>query len=316
MATRKNFILLFLVVCTYMIFSGDYSFTRFPNLISDQKEIADTKVHPTSKVKESKIPLAYATAADPTKILTLNKDYGMSESPFELNFPAKLLACSQDGMTIYVTNLKTNDFVKVELPSCTCEVLPIPAGVLKRLVLSSNGQRGYLAYENSGEIICFDFKENRFFCLTAFEECPACFAVDAYEKNLFVTFENTREILKYDLKFTLKRVFATLENCPETLSLSRDGKKLYAITSGDCLHTFEFLSGKEESFQLETEVKSHSMGDLSRENSLYMAKEDGFEIISLDLKTKKKAPLFHLSEKIENIEFLPEQDLLATFRVI
>ena len=287
--------------------------------LSDSHEnILQERISPSGKETPRR---AYATSTDSNDILSVNLKSGEMEKAFSLDFPAKILAFSPDGKEVYLADTMTGHLVKMDVASQKIERLNGPEGIPNRLVIGPDGQQGYATYEGSKEVLSLDFKNGSFAPVASFENCPHCITLAPSEKSLIVSFKESSDLSSLEIATSAVTPFALIDSSPDDLELSRDGQSLYLVKrGGEQIEVIDLATKSSHAIASgSTELVSggYSAAFIAngQEGSLYLAKEQGAEIVDIHPKSQEVKTTVQFSKPISSIAFFPEPQLEASFRV-
>lgn len=321
MAVLRNLLLFFALVLGYTVVTGEAPLNKIKQVVA-----GEFKNNPDQTKKQHEVenePLAYALT-DNCKTLVKVSSKGKNEKPFKLGFEAKILAFTDNGKSLYLANTENRKMVKVVLDHDKTLSVVSPEGVPNALVLSPSGERGFASYD-TGEIYTLNFKDNTYDLVTTFVDTPDLLLLDADDNKLFLTLKNCTEVLALNLDTCTHETVATLETAPEAITFSVDKQKIYVVQK----EILELVCLDLKSKSVETlftdsllkkylSVSNHKTQTIqikAKETKMFLIKEKGEEIVSLDLNELETSEIVTLDQPLDSALFFPEPDLKAAFTV-
>ena len=310
---------LFFLVFIFTYFWGGDSLINHQLLFSSNE---GRTVTPITQQKVDRSPFAYITSQNSKEITVIDLGTGLEGNPIVLDFPMKILAISRDGKTAYIV---TQDLCHIQGLNLLTKEITNVADLdknLNKFVVSQDGESAYLSYEKSYVIDHLNLFNQEFTQVGSFKHLPNCMVLDPSQDLLYVSFHGSNEILSIDLQSSTTEPFLFLDSTVDALTLSQDGKKMYAFQEAS--NQLTIIDKQTKAIKTDVAIahpmdgpkkKIETIGLNASGTRAYLVQKDPSEIIPLNLKTNKVEPAILVDHAIEAIEFDAQQELVASFTV-
>lgn len=248
--------------------------------------------------------IAYINPQDSYDLIPIDVKSGKTGESILLDYPAKILAVSQDGMSVYIVGDDQRLIQNVDYSTKAIKDIRKLQSELNHFVLSADGEKIYISYQELKRVDCLNLAKESIEHLVTLENLPRSLILDAHQNLLYVCCQDSKEILSIHLHTKKIQTFLHLDDAIDKLAISKDGQKLIAFHENKGLLTTIDITKKaiHSSLKMKT-TKLEGIGFNQAGTHAYLVEENAQEIIPVNLKTNTSELKIPLDYAVDSIGF-------------
>lgn len=255
--------------------------------------------------------IAYINPQDSYDLIPIDVKSGAAGESILLDYPAKILAVSPDGMSVYIVGEDRCQVQNVDYSTKAIKDIKKLENELNHFVLSADGEKIYLSYQELKRLDCLNLTNESLDHLVTLENLPRSLILDSHLNRLYVCCQDSYEILAVDLHTKKVKPFLHLDDLIDKLAITKDGHMLVAFHEGKGQLTTIDIAKKAVHASLKIEsTKLEAIGFNQAGTHAYLVKENAQEIIPVNLKNNASEAAIPIDYAIDSIGFHVEAQTL------